>query len=192
MGWGSDNWLELSWIWKHPGVHFYLRLQNQQVPFSGLGKGEQCKGINWHSYIWTWSKGHIPWQLGRGEFSSCKAYGGFNSSPQWKCVILCAQTITSSLAFLENIYFWWELPIYYLSISPHRWTHDQYEPIRIFLQISHKIWRERASLPLRSLDYKNIGYWIPGVSWSPSAGENKAKTREKQKWEMMREPWFAW
>lgn len=167
-------------------------LQNQQVPFSGLGKTEQCKGIKWHSYIWTWLKGHIPRQLGRGEFSSCKAYGGFYSSPQRKCVILCAQTITSSLAFLENIYFWWELPIYYPSIPHHRRTHDQYEPIRIFLQISHEIWRERASLPLRSLDCKNTGSWIPGVSWSPSAGENKAKSRVKQKWEMMTEPWFSW
>ena len=74
------------------------------MPFSELGKGEQCKGIKWHPDILNMNEGSYPLQLSGGEFSSCKAYGGFYSSPHGKCVILCVRTITSSLSLLENIF----------------------------------------------------------------------------------------
>lgn len=110
-------------------------------------KGSKVKVSN-GTHIWTWMKALIFWEIGMGEFSSCKAYGDFYFSPQWKCVILCAQTITSSPAFLESIISGESCQFIIPQSHPHSWTHDQYEPIRIFLGVSHKIWRERAFFPL--------------------------------------------
>lgn len=92
-----------GWNYTEPGnilgFIFIWVYKTNKCHFSVLGKGKQRKGIKWHSYFWTWMKDHILWQIDRGEFSSCRAYGDLHSSPQWKCAILCAQTITSSLTF---------------------------------------------------------------------------------------------
>lgn len=44
---------------------------------------------------------------------------------------------------------------------------------------------------LSFLGYKNMRSWIPGVSRSQRAEENRATSGEQEKWEMTREPWCA-
>lgn len=73
------------------------------------------------------------------------------------CYFMCSAYHLLSY-FLGNIYFWWELPIYCLTIPPHSWTHDQYESIKIFLWVCDKIWRGKAFFPLWSWSCKNLGF----------------------------------
>lgn len=73
------------------------------------------------------------------------------------CYFMCSAYHLLSY-FLGNIYFWWELPIYCLTIPPHSWTRDQYESIKIFLWVCDKIWRGKAFFPLWSWGCKNLGF----------------------------------
>ena len=50
---------------------------------------------------------------------------------------------------------------------------------------------EQVFFPLLSLDCMNVRPSIPAVAWSQSAGEKRARSREKQKWEMKKESWCA-
>lgn len=135
-------------------------------------------------------EGHIPRQLCRGEFCSCKACGGLYSSPQVKCVILCAQTITS-LDFLGNIYFWCSC----------LFTTPQSHPI-----VGHMTgmipWKSSPRFVTRSggkefsilspLDCKNLRSCVPGFAWSPSAGENKRRSRKEKWWGSADGPVLGW
>lgn len=90
--------LETSW-----GSFLFEVTKSTSAIFLSWVKGSKVKVSN-GTHIWTWMKAHIPWQLGMGEFSSCKAYGDFYFSPAKMCYFMCSDYHILPCFFREHLF----------------------------------------------------------------------------------------